>query len=146
MHYRVQQIPLVAAVVNAIAQAKAILLLIEKGIDQFDVLHQVSALVANNLVHVVETEMLLYRSHSSRSTTIYSFRQKERHILVARGILAQGLEHGHLLSDLHAVHAILELVQEAFVGQPKQSDVRNLEQIHRETLEANSHRPATILL
>ena len=77
MHYRVQQIPLVAAVVNAIAQAKAILLLIEKGVDQLDVFHQVSALVANNLVHVVETEMLLYRSPSSHSITVHSFRQKE---------------------------------------------------------------------
>lgn len=135
-----------ATVMNAVAQTLAILLLIEEGVDQLDILDQIAAFIANNLVHVIEAEVLLYTSPSYFTFTIHAFGQEEGHVLVAGGEFAQGVEHGHLLPDFHAVHAALELAQEALVRQPEQADVGNLEQTHRQPVQSKPYGPAAVLL
>lgn len=131
---------------NAVAQTLEILLLVEEGVDQLDVLDQIAAFIANNLVHVIEAEVLLYTSPSYFTFTIHAFGQEEGHVLIAGGEFAQGMEHGHLLSDFHAFHAALELAQEALVRQPEQADVGNLEQTHRQPVQSKPYGPATVLL
>ena len=59
--------------------------------------------------------------------------------LVARRVLRVRLEDGRGV-------AVFELLGEAFVRRPEEADIRDLEQDHRETLEAKAERPAVTIL
>lgn len=61
-------------------------------------------------------------------------RQPERHILVAGGVLGEGLEAGDL--------AGLELREEALVAGPEESNVGDVEEEHGDALEAQPEGPA----
>lgn len=134
------------SVMNAVTQTLAILLLVEERINQLDILNQIAAFIADNLVHVIETEVLLYNSLTLFFLTIHALRQEEGYILVAGWEFTQGMEYRHLLPDFNTVHVILELVQKALVRKPEQTDVGDLEQTHRQAFQPKPYSPATVVL
>mmetsp|Transcript_27285 Transcript_27285/g.59915 ORF Transcript_27285/g.59915 Transcript_27285/m.59915 type:complete len:366 (+) Transcript_27285:282-1379(+) len=107
------------AVGDPVAVRRLALFRILKRIDQVDLLDQLARHRAPDLVKVVGLKPV---------------REPKRNILVARRVLGVGLESGHL--------ARLELLEEALVVGPEEADVRDGEENHRETLEAEAKGPA----
>lgn len=61
----------------------------------------------------------------------------EAHVLVARWVLAVGLERCNL--------SVLELGDETRILGPKEANVRDIEEHHRQTFKAEAKRPAHLL-
>ena len=92
-------------------------------------------------------------ANSSATHDPFSFRrtlhvrgQIERNVLITRRIFAERLENGDRLARLQSILHALKLVQEARIGGPEQANIRDLEQTHGESLQADSERPTAIFL
>ena len=112
------------SVVDAETLTLPLRLRVREGVDALDSLREVTAYMAHNLEKLVLVKPLRG--------------QPKRDVFVARGVFTVRFE----LSDL----ALLELVDEAAVFTPEQSDVLNVEKLHRPAFQSEAECPTHLSL
>lgn len=118
-------------VVDPVAHALPSRLGMGEFIDEPDILDEIPRHAADNLHDIVLVDR---HGTTRRADPAHGRRrQPERHILVAGGMLGEGLEAGDL--------AGLELREKALVAGPEQPDVRDVEEEHGDALKAQPESP-----